>query len=205
MKNRQTILLAKLFTLLFEPHYFPLLCMLVLMGFSYMKIFPLQYKVFVLVVVYVFTIALPVLLIALYRHLNGLHRHQLTHREMRTVPYIISTLCYVFCYQLMRFLGVPRFIVSVVLASVVLQMLCLLINMRYKISIHSAAAGAMNGALVAFSLIFHFDPTWWLCLTLIIAGCVGTSRLILRRHSLMEVNLGLAVGLVVGFITILIF
>lgn len=179
--------------------------MLVLMGFSYMKIFPLSYKVFVLVVVYVFTIALPVLLIALYRRLNGLHRHQLTHREMRTVPYIISTLCYVFCYQLMHYLGVPRFIVSVVLASVVLQMLCLLINMRYKISIHSAAAGAMNGALVAFSFIFHFDPTWWLCLTLIIAGCVGSSRLILRRHSLMEVNLGMAVGLVVGFVTILMF
>lgn len=205
MKNRQIILLAKLFTLLFEPHYFPLLCMLVLMGFSYMKIFPLQYKVFVLVIVYIFTIALPLLLISLYRNMNGLHRHQLTHREMRTIPYVISTLCYLLCYQLMRYLGVPRFIVSVVLASVIVQMLCLFFNLKYKISTHSAAAGALNGALLAFSIVFRFDPRWWLCVTLIIAGCVGTSRLILRRHSLAEVNLGFAVGLITGFFTILIF
>lgn len=42
-----------------------------------------------------------------------------------------------------------------------------------------------------------------ICLALLIAGCVGTSRLILRRHGLLEVNLGLGVGLLCGFFCIL--
>ena len=65
-------------------------------------------------------------------------------------------------------------------------------------------AGAMNGALLAFSIIFNFNPLWWLCLTLLIAGMVGSSRIILRQHSLREVNWGAVVGFLCGVITILI-
>ena len=40
-------------------------------------------------------------------------------------------------------------------------------------------------------------------LTIIIAGAVGSSRLILRRHSLAEVQSGMVLGFVVGFGAIL--
>lgn len=205
MTNKQTLVLAKMFTLLFAPHYFPMLCLLALMGFSYMRIFPVNYKIFLLVLVYVFTLALPLLLIALYRKLSGITRHQMSKREMRTMPYILSILCYFLCYHVLTSLIVPHFVVSVVLASLFVQMACALVNCWYNVSTHSAAAGAVNGALVAFSFIFNFNPLWWLCVTLIIAGCVGSSRLILRRHTLAEVNTGMFLGFVVGLLTILYF
>lgn len=205
MTNKQTLVLAKLFTLLFAPHYFPLLCVLTLMGFSYMRIFPLDYKVFILVIVYLFTIGLPLLLIALYRRLAGITHRQMSQRETRTMPYVISIVCYFLCYHILTSLIVPHFVVSVVVASLFVQMACALINCRYKISTHSAAAGAINGALMAFSLIFNFNPIWWLCITLVLAGCVGSSRIILRRHSLAEVNMGLFVGFMIGLFTIIFF
>ena len=175
MTNKQILVLAKMFTLLFAPHYFTLLCLLVLMGFSYMRIFPLNYKIFLLVLVYIFTIAVPMLSIALQNKLTGVTRHQMGQREKRTMPYIISILCYYICYQVLISIAVPHFVISVVLAS----------------------------ALIAFSFIFNFNPIWWLCATLIIAGCVGSSRLILRRHTLAEVNTGIFLGFVVGLLSIL--
>ena len=92
--NKQILVLAKMFTLLFAPHYFTLLCLLVLMGFSYMRIFPLNYKIFLLAIVYIFTIAAPTLIISLQNKVTGITRHQMSQREMRTMPYIISILCY---------------------------------------------------------------------------------------------------------------
>ena len=112
MTNKQILVLAKMFTLLFAPHYFPLLCLLVLMGFSYMRIFPINYKIFLLVLVYLFTIAIPLLLIALYRKVVGITRHQMSQREMRTMPYVISIMSYFLCYHILTSLIVPHFVAA---------------------------------------------------------------------------------------------
>ena len=203
MKDKYIIYTAKLFSMLFAPFYLPVLAFLILFIFSYMKLLPLTYKLFILAIVYVFTVVLPLLSIYAFRKLNGLHRRQMTKREMRTIPYFIFIACYGCCLYILSRMHMPHIMISILAGAFILQIICALINNWIRISTHSAAAGAMVGALLAFSIIFLFDPTWWLCLTLLIAGCVGTSRLILRQHALHEVNLGLLIGLVCGFLSIL--
>lgn len=39
----------------------------------------------------------------------------------------------------------------------------------------------------------------WFCTILIIAGMVGTSRMILRQHSLSQIIAGFLMGVVLGF------
>ena len=56
----------------------------------------------------------------------------------------------------------------------------------------------------SFSLLFNFNPMWWLCLTLIVSGFVGSSRMILRQHSLEQVASGFFLGIVCSFITIIV-
>ena len=48
-----------------------------------------------------------------------------------------------------------------------------------------------------------FNPISWLCLTLVLAGLVGTSRIILRQHTLAQVTAGFGVGVVITFAVIL--
>jgi len=103
----------------------------------------------------------------------------------------------------MNVLNMPYFISSILMAALVIQIVCALINKWWKIAKQSAGLGGVTGALVAFSLIFNFDPTWWLCLVLIMAGAVGTSRMILRQHSLAQVTTGFLLGFVAAFATIL--
>jgi membrane-associated phospholipid phosphatase len=52
------------------------------------------------------------------------------------------------------------------------------------------------GALFVFGEFFGFNPVWWLCVVFFLAGLLGTSRMILRQHSLLQVVAGFVVGLV---------
>jgi membrane-associated phospholipid phosphatase len=90
----------------------------------------------------------------------------------------------------------------ILVAALVIQMICALINVWWKISTHTAAIGGVAGALLAYSLIFSFNPIWWFCLIMIIAGMVGTSRMILRQHSLQQVVTGFLIGFICSLIII---
>jgi hypothetical protein len=57
-----------------------------------------------------------------------------------------------------------------------------------------SAVGGVAGALFVFGELFGFNPVWWLCLVFILAGVLGTSRMILRQHSLAQVVTGFFVG-----------
>ena len=97
----------------------------------------------------------------------------------------------------------PHFIGTVIVAALVLQVVCALVNLRWKVSTHSAAIGGVVGALIAFSFLFTFNPTWWLFFLFFMAGLVGTSRMILRQHTLIEVSMGFLIGIVVAFLAVM--
>ena len=128
---------------------------------------------------------------------------QLGQRERRMVPYVISILCYFTCFYIMNILHLPHMLTSILMVALIIQILCAIINVWWKISTHTAAIGGVTGSLLAFSLLFNFNPMWWLCLTLIVSGMVGSSRMILRQHSLEQVTSGFFLGVVCSFITII--
>jgi membrane-associated phospholipid phosphatase len=73
----------------------------------------------------------------------------------------------------------------------------------WKISTHTAAIGGVAGALFVFGEFFAFNPVWWLSLVFVLAGLLGTSRMILRQHSLLQVVAGFIVGLVCSVLGLL--
>ena len=204
MKEKEMIWTARVVSIVFTPFYLPLTGLVALYIFSYLNVLPLSYKLATLLFTYVFTILLPTLLIRLYRHYQGWTPLQIGHRQRLVIPYLISICCYSICYHLMHVYHMPHFISSILMAALTVQMVCALINVWWKISIHTAAIGGVTGALLAFSLIFNFNPVWWLCLVILLAGMVGTSRMILRQHTLAQVSAGFIVGLLCGFLLILI-
>jgi membrane-associated phospholipid phosphatase len=103
----------------------------------------------------------------------------------------------------MNAIHIPHVISGILLAALSIQIVCAIINVWWKISTHSAAIGGFAGALIAYSFKWSFNPVWWLCLILIVAGLVGTSRMILRQHTLGQVVGGFGVGLVCAFVMIL--
>ena len=203
MKQRKIFITARVLSMVFTPFYLPVLGLLALFVFSYLSLLPLAYKATVLALVYLFTVLAPTLLIHAYRRYNGWTLVELGSKERRMVPYVISIACYFACVYLMERLHIPRFMGGILIAALIIQITCALINAWWKISTHTAATGGVAGALLSFAERFGFNPVWWLCAVFILAGALGTSRMILRQHTLAQVVAGFWVGFVCAVVGIL--
>lgn len=205
MREKEIIFTAKMLSVVFTPFYLPIIGLLSLFIFSYLSLLPWTYKLFLLLMFYLFTVFVPTALIRFYRRYQGWTLIELGSRERRAIPYVISIFSYLVCYYIMAATHVPHFMGSILIAALVIQIACAIINLFIKISTHTAAIGGVAGALLAFSVIFSFNPVWWLCIVLLLAGMVGTSRMILRQHSLRQVVLGFLAGVACSFVSVLLF
>ena len=199
MNEKSLITAAKILSTLFRPFYMPFIGMLLLFVFSYLSFLPFWTKMKILLIVYFLSILLPTLLINFYRNYQGWSPIELGAKERRLVPYLICFVCYFVCYYVVNLFHIPHSVGSVLVAAMVIEVLCTVINLKWKISSHMAAIGGLAGALVAFAQIFSFNPVWWLCLVILIAGFIGTSRMILRQHTLAQVLAGFFLGIVCAF------
>ena len=181
----------------------PFVAFLLLFFFTYLRILPLQYKLTVLIMVYCFTILLPMLGIYLLQKINGWTLRELGKREKRFLPYLITIMSYTGCFLTMYRIHLPRYMSGIIIATLLCMVICTSINLKWKISTHMASCGMIIGGLLSYSFIFQFNPIWWLCGFILLAGMLGSARIIVRQHTLNEVGGGFLVGLFCGITGIL--
>ena len=200
--DRTLIRTARVISAIFTPFSIPFLAFLILFLFSYLRIMPIQYKLIVLGVVYCFTILMPTLSIFLFRKINVFSPEDLGERKRRFMPFLLTITSYVFCLVMMHRLNIPWYMTGIILAALIMMVICIVVNLKWKLSEHMAGVGAIVGGLVSFSALFGYNPVWWLCLFILIAGVLGTARIILQHHTLGEVLVGFAVGLICSLLVL---
>lgn len=194
---------AQFISWVFTPFSIPFLVFVLLFSFTYLRIMPLFYKLIVLGIISCFTILIPALSIYIFRRINRLKLAQLSSdKRFRYIPFLITLLCYIFCLQLMYKFSTPWYMSGVILSAIVIQCVCLVMNYWYKLSEHMAGVGGVIGGIVAFGTLFGYNPLGWLTLFIILAGILGTSRIILRHHTLGEVFTSFAVGWMCAYLTL---
>lgn len=198
MKN-----IARLLSLVFRPSLYPLVGHAILFAFTYLSLLPWDFKLWVLSAVYVFTVALPYALIFLTRKLNRWSRQDMYQQHRRYMVYCINIICYVSCIYVFSNLNLPSFMGVILIVSLMVQCVCALVNMWHKVSRHSAGTGLIIGALLAYSYIFTFNPTWWLCVAILLSGAVMSSRMMLNNSTLGQVMGGTFIGIVCGLVGIM--
>lgn len=198
MKN-----IARLFSAVFRPSLYPLVGHAILFAFTYLRLLPWDFKLWVLSAVYVFTVALPYTLIFLTRKLNGWSKQDMYQQHRRYMVYGINIICYVSCIYVFRNLNLPSFMEVILIVSLMVQCVCALVNMWHKVSRHSAGTGLIIGALLAYSHIFSFNPIWWLCISILLSGAVMSSRMMLNKNTLGQVMGGTVIGIICGFVGII--
>ena len=201
--QRALMMGARVLSVISRPYYMPVVGFLALFTFTYLSLLPLFYKLLVLSMVWIFTIALPRLCVFVWRKLNGWVPMQLRLRERRAVPYVMFMLSYTACLHLMFRLHLPHYMCGILVAALLVQAVCIVVNIWWKNSMHCAGAGAIIGALLAYSVLFVFNPVGWLCVLVLFSGAVGTARMLLRQHSLAQVVTGTLVGTACGLAGIL--
>lgn len=182
-------------SVVFSPGMIPFAAFLMLFTCSYLRIMPVQYRLIVLGMVFVFTLLLPVFCMYLYRKIYKLSVEEASQCRHRIIPFLLVIASYASCLLLMLGMNMPWYLTAIVLAGIWLLTVCTIINMWWRISVHMAGIGAVVGGLASFAMLFGYNPMWWLCIFILIAGLLGTARMTLQGHSFAEVAAGFVLGL----------
>lgn len=200
------IKVSKLVSLIFHPLMFPTFGALYITLFAPHFFAHLSIKSFQLSVILIFilTFIFPVVSLLLMKKLELISSLELDDKKERTIPFISIATFYIWTF----FYYKPSYqlpfanplIASMLLGGVISVFMGFFINIFTKISLHSIAAGAFLGFYLAITRYTVYDTSIFLPIILIIAGMVGTARLLLRAHTLKQVSLGYFVGFFAQFL-----
>lgn len=191
--------LATILSTIFHPLLMPTYGIAIALFTSYMRIFGDRLLGIIIIGVLLTTCVLPSLGIFILYKTGQISDFRLHNRTERTVPYIINFACYIACYLYLYRFGVPSWILSFIAGAIVSLIICLFINRYWKISAHMVAAGSMV-TLVFLMSFSHLMLTPYIfplqIIIILLAGAIGSARILLNRHTLGQVAAGFALGIV---------
>lgn len=138
-----------------------------------------------------FGCALPYAFVRLQVHRGRLTDHHVRLRQQRRLPLLVALLSILLGFGLLAWLGAPRTIMALIAAMAIGAVVCSLVTLFWKMSIHT-------GTIVATALILTlvFGPA--LLPTLVLAIAVGWARVALHVHTVAQVIGGGVIGGVVA-------
>lgn len=204
-----TVLLDGIATALswiFVPLMAPVYGIMLIFGLSVLSLTPFTSRLVFTLEIAAYNLVLPALLILLLKRLHVVDDIGLNGRKERTIPYIITILCMAGSGVFMLVKGAPMWVAMFFMGGALAGLINLVVNFRWKISAHAAAVAGLPAILVR---VMHVDvcqpeTVTWLMITILVAGLLGSARIWLGRHTLMQVMAGYAVGFFcVFFLTML--
>ena len=175
-------------------------CAFLLFGFKnsvYDFLTPLQIKWRILLLVVSMSFLLPVLNIYLLYRLERLPSFIMSDRKHRTFPYLISVLFYFGLTYLLLDVNIWNTIKIFILGAGIAILISTLINLRYKISAHMVGFGGLLGVMMSVAALLRTDIMPVFILVVLLAGLVGSARILLDEHSPMQLLSGFVLGWVV--------
>lgn len=187
---------ANIISWIFVPLLMPVYGIILIFSLSFLAFAPFTTKLVFSLIVFGANFIVPMLLVLLLKKIGVISDIGLNGRKERLVPYIITIVCLGgtgwFLYMKMAPLWVAMFYVGGALAALI----NLLINFRWKISAHAAGIAGLVAMLIQVMKEGAATPgmTWWIAGSILLTGMLGSARIWLGRHTLMQVLAGTAVG-----------
>jgi hypothetical protein len=194
--------LARSVSAVFHPLFIPLYGLTIIFAApTLMGYMPIEVKKILLLIVLVNNVMVPVLLMPFYKHSNIITSWTIDVRKERTVPFFVTTILYALTYFIVSRFQLPFFMKSFFISAFLISLTAAIINIWWKISVHSVGAGALVALVITLSHRMYTPLMWYLIPAIIIAGLILSSRLKLNSHTPGQVW----VGLLTGFAGLMIF
>lgn len=148
------------------------------------------------------TFLVPTLLIIYLKKLKVISSLDVENRRERFVPFMVTLVLYTVTYILLRRSPLPEILYSMVLASILAMIVAFFITLFWKISIHMTGIGGVIGAMCALFELHMFFPVAVLTGLVLLAGAIGTARMVLNVHTLGQVCCGTVLGFITQFLCI---
>ena len=158
-----------------------------------------QYTMVATALCFILTCLCPLLEIWLRVRAGKLTSIELYEQKERTIPYLISMLCMALWCLFAYNLELPMTIVGIYITCTVLLLVVMLINLKWKISIHLTSFGAYAGMMAIIT--FRAGYMWLFPLLLLVALLLMYARIYLKAHTPRQVVVGFLLGLVVASVS----
>ena len=155
---------------------------------------PLQLQRIIFIVVFITTFVMPVLFTMFLVQKKIIGSLELEKKEERKLPFIVTAFFYLVAFYLMRMLPVPEFFPLIILGAALVIIVGFLINLKWKISVHTMGIGGVLGLVWGLSEILYIQLTMLFILLILLSGIIGTARLIRGSHTQMQIYSGLLIG-----------
>lgn len=185
---------AKFISYVFHPIFIPTLGVLLILNSSTFSV-PLNIQLLMLGLMISSSIAFPLLILFIYNRTNFMASMEMTDKKDRHFPYLIMLVTYIIIYLLFMQVSLPEVFHRYLLGNIIICLITVLINLRYKISIHMIGIGGLAGAMIGISFSLMINLNIIIFPLIFLAGIVGFARLKLNAHKPMEVYSGFLLSL----------
>ena len=189
---------ARICSTIFHPVIMPLVGLFVSLYYSYLQMLGSHFITNTMLIVASLILAIPCIGVLILYKLRIITSVGLVRREERTYPYLLFFICYLLATIYLYWINLRGIQLGFFIGGLIALAIDLLINKWWKISVHMTSIGGLTGLILVMSFTQYIMYTELVptlqTLALVCSGAVGTSRIILRRHTLGQVCCGFLNG-----------
>lgn len=151
------------------------------------------------VVTFVCLCLLPVVTLPLFKKLRLIRSYDLSDRKERIYPVVVSVFYAFGGFYLIRHVPYTNIVQQMYLVLIIVLCGFAIVTLRWKMSMHMTAAGAVCGFLLVIGFRYFGDVRTPFMGLLCLSGILGSCRLYLNKHNPAQVYAGFVFGLLFTF------
>lgn len=195
--------LSNLLSWVLHPFLLPLYLMALMLTMTLFARYPSGVKFYLAWVVALYALIIPILSLAVLRALGRLSDFRIDQRRERILPLLIGAVCYLLCAITLAKLPSAVFLRKFMVAAACCEAMCLVVSLRWKISLHMTGMGAAVALLVVMNVVGVSAMLWPLAVAILLAGALASARLYLGCHNGAQVLAGFGGGFAVSCLAVL--
>jgi len=197
---------AQLISYLFHPLIMPSVGLLIILNSgTYLSLLDPAAKRAIMFVMALGTLIFPLMMLPVLQYRSLVMKNgQAATKGEQLVPQIIILILYIITFVYFKRLPLSQVIHAYVLSVTGTFFIVLVLNLRFRVSIHTAALGGLTGLIFALIFLYETPLQGLLMLSLFAGGIVGSSRLAQGEHWGGVLG-GFLLGLAVVLLTILVY
>lgn len=197
---------AQFISYLFHPILMPSLGLLIILNSgTYLSLLDPAAKRAIMFVMALGTLVFPLMMLPILQYRTLVMRNgQASTKGEQLVPKAIILILYIITFIYFKKLPLNQVIHSYVLSVTLTFFIIMVLNLKFRISIYTAALGGLTGLILALIYLYETPIQGILMLTLLASGITGSSRLAQDDHW-GGVLSGFFLGLGIVILTILLY